>query len=136
MYSQLLAVIDELGKDIRPTYAGNRMSQERVKRYIVQVCGRRAHTYTHRRVYSCANVPWRRRERQHKHLTDTFHSSSVHLICHYALQHNNKCCLSYGAQATLDRKMHALSVFVVLQLFKHGNHNLFFRQNHLNEPEM
>jgi len=34
-YSQLLAVIEEIGKDIRPTYAGNKSSAERLKRGIV-----------------------------------------------------------------------------------------------------
>lgn len=34
-YSQLLAVIEELGKDIRPTYTGNKMSAERLKRSII-----------------------------------------------------------------------------------------------------
>lgn len=34
-YSQLLAVIEELGKDIRPTYTGNKMSTERLKRSII-----------------------------------------------------------------------------------------------------
>nr|CAD2160547.1 unnamed protein product [Meloidogyne enterolobii] len=35
-YQQLVAMIDELGKDIRPTYNGNRNCQERLKRGIVQ----------------------------------------------------------------------------------------------------
>lgn len=35
-YAQLLAVIEEMGKDIRPTYAGNRGSAEKLKRGIVQ----------------------------------------------------------------------------------------------------
>lgn len=34
-YVQLLAVIEELGRDIRPTYAGSRSSAERIKRGIV-----------------------------------------------------------------------------------------------------
>ena len=34
-YTQLLAVIEEIGKDIRPTYAGNKSSAERLKRGIV-----------------------------------------------------------------------------------------------------
>uniref|UniRef100_A0A2R5LAB2 Putative cyclin-dependent kinase 2-associated protein n=1 Tax=Ornithodoros turicata TaxID=34597 RepID=A0A2R5LAB2_9ACAR len=34
-YTQLLAVIEELGRDIRPTYAGSRSSAERLKRGIV-----------------------------------------------------------------------------------------------------
>lgn len=35
-YVQLLAVIEEMGKDIRPTYAGSKTSTERLKRGIVQ----------------------------------------------------------------------------------------------------
>ena len=31
-YTQLLAVIEEIGKDIRPTYAGSKSSAERLKR--------------------------------------------------------------------------------------------------------
>ncbi|ELU14992.1 hypothetical protein CAPTEDRAFT_148553 [Capitella teleta] len=34
-YTQLLAVIEDLGKDIRPTYSGSRTSSERLKRGIV-----------------------------------------------------------------------------------------------------
>lgn len=34
-YAQLLAVIEEMGKDIRPTYAGSKSSAERLKRGIV-----------------------------------------------------------------------------------------------------
>ncbi len=34
-YSQLLAVIEELGKELRPTYTGNKMSAERLKRHII-----------------------------------------------------------------------------------------------------
>ncbi|WKX91317.1 hypothetical protein Q1695_009843 [Nippostrongylus brasiliensis] len=34
MYQQLLAVIEELGKDIRPTYTGNKICAERLKRSI------------------------------------------------------------------------------------------------------
>ncbi|XP_063235553.1 cyclin-dependent kinase 2-associated protein 2-like [Bacillus rossius redtenbacheri] len=34
-YAQLLAVIEEMGKDIRPTYAGSKSSAERLKRCIV-----------------------------------------------------------------------------------------------------
>jgi len=34
-YSQLLAVIEEIGKDIRPTYAGSKSSAERLKRGII-----------------------------------------------------------------------------------------------------
>ena len=36
-YQQLLAIIEELGKDIRPSYAQNRVSHDRLKRYIIQV---------------------------------------------------------------------------------------------------
>lgn len=34
-YSQLLAVIEDMGRDIRPTYSGSRTSSERLKRGIV-----------------------------------------------------------------------------------------------------
>ena len=34
-YAQLLSVIEELGRDIRPAYASSRSSAERVKRGIV-----------------------------------------------------------------------------------------------------
>ncbi|XP_034935101.1 cyclin-dependent kinase 2-associated protein 1-like [Chelonus insularis] len=34
-YVQLLNVLEELGRDIRPTYAGSRSSAERIKRGIV-----------------------------------------------------------------------------------------------------
>ncbi len=34
-YQQLLSVIEEMGKDIRPTYAGSKSSAERLKRGIV-----------------------------------------------------------------------------------------------------
>ena len=34
-YSQLLAVIEEMGRDIRPTYAGGKTSAERLKRSIM-----------------------------------------------------------------------------------------------------
>ncbi|CAD5229348.1 unnamed protein product [Bursaphelenchus okinawaensis] len=34
-YTQLLALIEELGKDIRPTYTGNRNCSERLKRGLV-----------------------------------------------------------------------------------------------------
>jgi len=34
-YSQLLMVIEEMSKDIRPTYSGSRSSAERLKRTIV-----------------------------------------------------------------------------------------------------
>ncbi|XP_078680171.1 cyclin-dependent kinase 2-associated protein 1-like isoform X2 [Branchiostoma floridae x Branchiostoma belcheri] len=34
-YAELLAVIEDLGKDIRPTYAGSKSSTERLKRGII-----------------------------------------------------------------------------------------------------
>ena len=34
-YAQLLAVIEDMGKDIRPTYTGSKSSAERLKRGIV-----------------------------------------------------------------------------------------------------
>lgn len=34
-YAQLLGVIEEMGKEVRPTYAGSRSSAERLKRGIV-----------------------------------------------------------------------------------------------------
>jgi hypothetical protein len=34
-YAQLLAVIEDMGKDIRPTYSGSKSSAERLKRGIV-----------------------------------------------------------------------------------------------------
>ncbi|XP_033729943.1 cyclin-dependent kinase 2-associated protein 2-like [Pecten maximus] len=34
-YTQLLSVIEEMGRDIRPTYAGSKTSSERLKRGIV-----------------------------------------------------------------------------------------------------
>lgn len=34
-YAQLLGVIEELGREVRPTYAGSRSSSERLKRGIV-----------------------------------------------------------------------------------------------------
>ncbi|KAL4240915.1 Cyclin-dependent kinase 2-associated protein 1 [Mactra antiquata] len=34
-YTQLLAMIEDMGRDIRPTYAGSRTSAERLKRGIV-----------------------------------------------------------------------------------------------------
>lgn len=34
-YAQLLSVIEEMGKEVRPTYAGSRSSAERLKRNIV-----------------------------------------------------------------------------------------------------
>lgn len=35
-YNQLLAVIEEMGKDLRPSYSGSKMSAERFKRGIAQ----------------------------------------------------------------------------------------------------
>lgn len=35
-YQQLIMMIEELGKDVLPTYNGNRNSQERLKRGIIQ----------------------------------------------------------------------------------------------------
>ncbi|VDN55238.1 unnamed protein product [Dracunculus medinensis] len=35
-YQQLLNVIEDLGKDIRPTYTGNKICSERLKREIIQ----------------------------------------------------------------------------------------------------
>lgn len=34
-YSQLLAIIEEIGKDIRPSYTGSKSSSERLKRGIM-----------------------------------------------------------------------------------------------------
>lgn len=34
-YAQLLAVLEEMARDLRPTYAGSRSSAERIKRGIV-----------------------------------------------------------------------------------------------------
>lgn len=34
-YQQLLQIIEELGKDIRPTYTGNKLCAERLKRTII-----------------------------------------------------------------------------------------------------
>lgn len=34
-YAALLTVIEELGRDVRPTYAGNKLAAERLKRGIV-----------------------------------------------------------------------------------------------------
>ncbi|KAL3272348.1 hypothetical protein HHI36_013828 [Cryptolaemus montrouzieri] len=34
-YTQLLTVIEEMGREVRPTYAGSRSSAERLKRGIV-----------------------------------------------------------------------------------------------------
>jgi hypothetical protein len=33
-YAQLLGVIEEMGREVRPTYAGSRSSAERLKRGI------------------------------------------------------------------------------------------------------
>ena len=35
-YAQLVAVLQELGREVRPTYAGNRASSERLRRGIAQ----------------------------------------------------------------------------------------------------
>lgn len=34
-YAELLAIIEELGKEIRPTYAGSKSAMERLKRGII-----------------------------------------------------------------------------------------------------
>lgn len=34
-YAQLLGVIEEMGKEVRPTYAGSRSSAERLRRNII-----------------------------------------------------------------------------------------------------
>ena len=34
-YQQLLAVIDEIGREIKPTYSGNKLSADRLRRNIV-----------------------------------------------------------------------------------------------------
>ena len=34
-YTELLAVIEELGKDIRPTYAGSKNASERLKKGLI-----------------------------------------------------------------------------------------------------
>ena len=34
-YGQLLQIIEEIGKDLRPSYAGSRCSAERLKRSII-----------------------------------------------------------------------------------------------------
>uniref|UniRef100_UPI00358E3CBD cyclin-dependent kinase 2-associated protein 2-like isoform X2 n=1 Tax=Myxine glutinosa TaxID=7769 RepID=UPI00358E3CBD len=34
-YAELLAVIEELGRDVRPTYAGSKSATERLKRGII-----------------------------------------------------------------------------------------------------
>lgn len=36
-YAELLAIIEELGKEIRPTYAGSKSAMERLKRGILIV---------------------------------------------------------------------------------------------------
>lgn len=38
-YSELLAVIEELGKDIRPTYAGSKNAAERLKKGKLSISG-------------------------------------------------------------------------------------------------
>ncbi|XP_078083257.1 cyclin-dependent kinase 2-associated protein 1 [Mustelus asterias] len=38
-YAELLAIIEELGKDIRPTYAGSKSAMERLKRGIIHARG-------------------------------------------------------------------------------------------------
>ncbi|XP_063171591.1 cyclin-dependent kinase 2-associated protein 1 [Candoia aspera] len=38
-YAELLVVIEELGKEIRPTYAGSKSAMERLKRGIIQARG-------------------------------------------------------------------------------------------------
>uniref|UniRef100_A0AAY5K190 Cyclin dependent kinase 2 associated protein 1 n=1 Tax=Esox lucius TaxID=8010 RepID=A0AAY5K190_ESOLU len=38
-YSELLAIIEELGKEIRPTYAGSKSAMERLKRGIIHARG-------------------------------------------------------------------------------------------------
>lgn len=35
-YSQLVSIIEDVGREIRPSYAGNKISAERVKRGIIQ----------------------------------------------------------------------------------------------------
>lgn len=35
-YEHLLSVLEELGKDIKPTYTGNKICSERLKRNIIQ----------------------------------------------------------------------------------------------------
>jgi hypothetical protein len=42
-YTQLLAVIEEIGKDIRPTYAGSKSSAERLKRGIARCIAQKSH---------------------------------------------------------------------------------------------
>ncbi|KAM8854229.1 cyclin-dependent kinase 2-associated protein 1 isoform X1 [Synchiropus splendidus] len=38
-YSELLSIIEELGKEIRPTYAGSKSAMERLKRGILHARG-------------------------------------------------------------------------------------------------
>uniref|UniRef100_A0A8C2ENH3 Cyclin dependent kinase 2 associated protein 1 n=1 Tax=Cyprinus carpio TaxID=7962 RepID=A0A8C2ENH3_CYPCA len=38
-YAELLAIIEELGKEIRPTYAGSKSAMERFKRGIIHARG-------------------------------------------------------------------------------------------------
>ncbi|XP_048192021.1 cyclin-dependent kinase 2-associated protein 1-like [Perognathus longimembris pacificus] len=38
-YAELLAIIEELGKEIRPTYAGSKSAMERLKRGIIHAPG-------------------------------------------------------------------------------------------------
>ncbi|XP_028273939.1 cyclin-dependent kinase 2-associated protein 1 isoform X2 [Parambassis ranga] len=38
-YAELLAIIEEIGKEIRPTYAGSKTSMERLKRGIIHARG-------------------------------------------------------------------------------------------------
>lgn len=38
-YAELLAIIEELGKEIRPTYAGSKSAMERLKRGIIHTTG-------------------------------------------------------------------------------------------------
>ncbi|TWW66250.1 cyclin-dependent kinase 2-associated protein 1 isoform X2 [Takifugu rubripes] len=38
-YAELLAIIEEIGKEIRPTYAGSKSAMERLKRGIIHARG-------------------------------------------------------------------------------------------------
>uniref|UniRef100_A0A8C5LU09 Cyclin-dependent kinase 2-associated protein n=1 Tax=Leptobrachium leishanense TaxID=445787 RepID=A0A8C5LU09_9ANUR len=38
-YAELLVIIEELGKEIRPTYAGSKSAMERLKRGIIHARG-------------------------------------------------------------------------------------------------
>ncbi|EHH21299.1 hypothetical protein EGK_04320, partial [Macaca mulatta] len=38
-YAELLAILEELGKEIRPTYAGSKSAMERLKRGIIHARG-------------------------------------------------------------------------------------------------